>query len=238
MKKEGRSVIAVIPARGGSKGIPKKNIVPVAGKPLIAYTIETAKKSKLIQRIIVSTDSKEIADIAKKYGAEVPFMRPKEFAKDDTPDLPVFRHSIGWLEKNGEKPDIIVNLRPTTPLRTSEDIDNAVEIVIKEDCDSVRSFFKADRHPYWMYKIEGEKNGGKAKPFTGKDPIKHYPRRQLLPPLYNLNACVDVMTAKNIKKGSLYGKDMRAYIMPAERSLDIDDKKDLKMFEMMLRLKI
>lgn len=124
------NIIAIIPARGGSKGIPRKNIRLLHGKPLIAWTIETALSTSCLKRVIVSTDDEEIAEVAEKYGAEVPFLRPKKYAQDDTTDMPVYEHTLHWLEENERYiPDIVVWLRPTAPLRTSEDIKNAVNIL-------------------------------------------------------------------------------------------------------------
>lgn len=223
------NVIAIIPARGGSKGVYKKNIKYVKGKPLIAYTIDIAKKSELIDEIFVSTDDKEIAETSEKYGIEV-IPRPGDLAQDDTPDLPVFKHAILYLEKKGIETDLVVNLRPTAPLRTVEDIDSAIRIMFNTKADSVRSFCEVNEHPYWMFKIIN----GRIKPFIPEHTISLYPRRQLLPKLYILNGAVDIMRAKCIKNDSLYGKDIRAYIMPRTRSLDIDTEEDFKILEFLL----
>ena len=143
-----------------------------------------------------------------------------------------------WLEKNERyRADIVLNLRPTTPFKTAEDIDNAIRIALDTDCDAVRSFVKVEDHPYWMYWVKDDKSGNKAEPFIKDKSAKEYPRRQLLPPVYFLNGCVEVMTARNLKKGVLYGEDMRAYIMPAERSLDIDTPEDLEMFKIQLKIR-
>ena len=224
-----RKVIAIIPARGGSKGVYKKNIKLVKGKPLIAYTIEVAKKSKLINEIFVSTDDKKIAETANQYGVEV-IPRPEDLAQDDTPDLPVFKHAILYLEKKGIKTELIVNLRPTAPLRTVEDIDSAIKTMFNTKADSVRSFCEVNEHPYWMFKIVN----GRSIPFIPEHSISKYPRRQLLPKLYILNGAVDIMRAKCVKKDLLYGKDMRAYIMPRTRSIDLDTEEDFKILEFFL----
>ena len=224
-----RKVIAIIPARGGSKGVYKKNIKLVKGKPLIAYTIEVAKKSELINEIFVSTDDKEIAETCNKYGVEV-IPRPEDLAQDDTPDLPVFKHAILYLEKKGIETELVVNLRPTAPLRTVKDIDSAIKTMFNTKADSVRSFCDVNEHPYWMFKIIN----GRAIPFIPEHSISKYPRRQLLPILYILNGAVDVMRAKCIKKDSLYGKDTEAYIMPRARSIDLDTEEDFKILEFFL----
>jgi CMP-N,N'-diacetyllegionaminic acid synthase len=149
------TVFALVLARGGSKRIPKKNIKELAGKPLIAYSIEAGKKSKYIDRIITSTDDTEIAEVAERFGSEVPFMRPAELANDTATDFPVFLHALEWLEKNkGWKPDIIVQLRPTSPLRTPEQIDAAIELLASHpEADSVRTVAEPEQSPYKMYKI-------------------------------------------------------------------------------------
>jgi len=227
-------VVAVIPARGGSKGIPHKNIVNLAGKPLIAYSIDTAKKSEHIDRIIVSTDDGKIADVAKKYDVEI-IMRPADLAKDDTPDLPVFQHVINTLkEKEGNIPSIIVNLRPTCPLRNENDVDNAVKKMIETGCDSVRTTTLAKHHPYWMWKIED----GRLLPFIDGMDIQKYYQRQLLPDVYVITGGADVMTTKKIvEEDTLYGRDIRAVTMPPERSVDIDTMFDLKFAEAILKQK-
>ena len=229
------NVLAVIPARGGSKGIPYKNIVNLDGKPLIAHTIEVAKKSKYIDRVIVSTDDEKIADVCKKYDVEI-MMRPKDLAKDDTPDLPVFQHVIKTLkEKEGKTPDIIINLRPTCPLRTENDIDNAVKKMIETNCDSVRTVSKAKQHPFWIGKINDEL----WIPYIENIDRNKYFQRQLLPDAYFINGGVDVMKTSNIIENnnlysSLYGKDIRTVSMPFERSVDIDTMFDLKFAEFIL----
>ena len=133
-------VLGIIPARGGSKGIPGKNIRPLGGYPLIAYAIVAGRLSALVDRVIVSTDDEQIAAIARKWGAEVPFLRPARLARDETTDLPVFQHALGWLGENEDcRPDTIVQIRPTSPLRPRECVDAAVEMLIDDkDADSVR----------------------------------------------------------------------------------------------------
>ena len=227
-------IIAIIPARGGSKGLPRKNIFPLMGKPLIAYTIEVAKKSKYLSRIIVSTDDKEIATIAEKYGAEVPFLRPKEFAKDDTPDLPVFQHAIKWLEENENyKPHIIVNLRPTSPLRKAKDIDQAIKKLIDTKADSVRTLSNVGtNHPYWMKRLEGDKVFSFIE---GKTETEHY-QRQLLPLVYIINGCIDLSTYKVImKQNRMFGENMRAIVIDEIKALDVHSIFDIKLIELILK---
>lgn len=228
-------VLGVIPARGGSKSIPSKNIVPLCGRPLIYYIINTANKAKesgIIDRFIVSTDSKEIAEIAKKFGAEVPFLRPKEFAQDTSSDLDFMKHAYMEMKRLGFKADILVNLRPTSPFLKVDDIRNVIEILQKSKGTSVRSVSKLPHnyHPYWLKKVLGNK----AVPFLkGYDEKKYY-NRQLLPPLYRLNAAVDAVLAENVLKGDLYGEDMRVHIME-DKFLDLNDKMDLLIAELIIK---
>lgn len=225
------NVVAIIPARGGSKGIPKKNIIPLAGKPMISYSIETALKSKYIDKLFVSSDDNEILQIARENGAET-IKRPEELAQDNTPDLPVFQHAIKYLiEKQNYKPDIIINLRPTCPLRNVNDIDNSVKKMLDTDCDAVRTITESRNHPYWMGKLDGDR----LLPFMENINVEKYYQRQLLPPAYIINGGVDVMKVEVIlNQNRLYGNDIRAVFMPSERSVDIDDKFDLMFAEYIL----
>ena len=226
-------VVAIIPARGGSKGVPRKNIKLLAGKPLIAYTIETALDSKLLDRIIVSTDDSEIAEIARSYGAEVPFIRPKELAEDDVPDLPVFQHALRYLEKNENwQTEIVVNLRPTAPFRTSGHIDDAIRKLIETDADSVRTVCEVEHHPYWMKTLEGDK----AIPLIPGKTEDIFYQRQLLPPVYRLNGVVDVMRRKFImEENMLFGPDTRVLIIDKIKSFDINTPFDFLVAELIIR---
>ncbi len=230
--KDNKKILGIIPARGGSKGIPKKNIKMIAGKPLIAWTIEPALSAPCLDRVILSTDDEQILKIGREHGAETPFLRPAEIAQDDTTDMPVYEHTLNWLADNEQfYPDIIVWLRPTTPFRTSEDIEQAVEILIKKKPDWVRSVCEVDYHPYWMYKP----NGDMMEPFIDGIKIENYIRRQLLPPAFRLNGVVDVAWRSTIlEKKLLYSGVIAPYIMPLDRSIDIDTELDLKISEMMM----
>jgi len=232
VNKSKQKILAIIPARGGSKGIPGKNIKIIAGKPLLAWTIETALQSKSIQRVIVSTDNDTIGKIAKEYGAEVPFMRPKKYAQDSTSDMPVYLHTLNWLAENENYiPEIIVWLRPTSPLRTAEDIENAIKIMCNENPDWVRSVCKVEHHPYWMYEIIDNK----LKPVTKGINISDYLQRQLLPDVYRLNGAIDIVKATTIISDKLmYSGEMTPYIMPYDRSIDIDTILDFKLAEQLL----
>jgi len=227
------NILSIIPARGGSKRVAHKNIRTLAGKPLIAWTIETAISCQRLDRVIVSTDDEEIVDIARKYGAETPFVRPAELAQDDTPDLPVCKHTLSWLTRHENFcPDIVVWLRPTAPLRIIEDIDNAINLLFETDADCVRSVCPVEHHPYWMKRLEGNRFIPLIK---GVDESKYY-QRQLLPPVYRLNGAVDVFWRKTVlDKGFMYGGDMRGYVMPAERSVDLDSELDFALAELLLQ---
>ena len=229
-----KEILAIIPARGGSKGLPQKNILKLAGKPLVAHSIEVALESKYIKRVIVSTDDGGIAKIAEKYGAEI-ITRPSEISGDDTPDLPVFQHAIRELkEKQNYSPEIVVNLRPTCPLRSINDVNDAIKKMLQHDCDSVRSVKKVTQHPYWMFEvIKDDLNN-----FIKDIDFNRYYQRQLLPNLYIVNGAVDVMkTDIIINKNELYGKRIKCIIMPQERSIDIDTELDLKIAEIIKQKK-
>lgn len=232
MGKDSLKIISIIPARGGSRGVPKKNIRPLVGKPLIAYAIEPSLKSNLVQRTIVSTDSKEIADISKDYGVEV-IMRPAELAQDNTPDLPVFQHAINKLEKEENyHPDILVHLRCTCLFRIPNDIDNAVRKMINTKADGVRTVNLVTETPYWMDIIEGEDI---LKPFIPNG--RKYGRRQDLPKIYRTNGIVDVIRRDIImNKNNMHAEDnQRAVITETERSHEIDTLIDFFICEKLLR---
>jgi len=233
--KDNKKILAIIPARGGSKGVPKKNIKMLAGKPLIAWTIETALSVPCLDRVVLSTDDRKISETAKQYGADVPFLRPEKIALDDTLDMPVYEHALAWLKDNENfSPDIIVWLRPTAPLRIAQDINNALDILIKKEPDWVRSVCEVEHHPYWMYKL----NGGRMESFVDGIQIKNHMRRQLLPPAYRLNGAVEVAwRATILEKKLLYSGVIEAYIMPPDRSIDIDREIDFKLAETYMKLK-
>jgi len=229
------NIIAIIPARGGSKRIPQKNIRDLHGKPLIAWSIETALASS-IDRVIVSTDNSEIAEISSNYGAEVPFLRPPELAKDQSPDLPVCSHTLNFLEQTENYiSDAIVWLRPTSPLRTTQDIEECIQKQVTSNADCVRSVCNVSHHPYWMKSFKDDQ----LLPFLeGKDEQKYY-QSQLLPPVYRLNGAVDVIATKFIREQNLlYGGDMRGYLMPEMRSIDIDTELDLLIAEVLIKKRL
>lgn len=227
-------VLALIPARGGSKGVPGKNIKLLAGIPLIAHSITAAKKSRLVDRVIVSTDDPVIADIARSYGAEVPFLRPKEFAEDLTPDYPVFKHCLRWLEEHeGYRPDLVVHLRPTGPLRTPRHIDESLELIRRHpEADSVRSVHEPDKTPHKMWRPEGEY----MVPFLRDTGIpEHYNTpRQLLPKVYATNANIGVVRYETLmNKKSVIGDIVLPYVV-TEPQVDIDTAFDFELAEFIL----
>ena len=219
--KKNKKIIAIIPARGGSKSIPKKNIIDLGGFPLIAYSIVAAKMSKLISRVIVSTDSKEIAEISKKYGAEVPFLRPAEFATDTSGDFEVFKHAMDWMKQNeGYLPEYWVHLRPTTPLRDPELVDKGIEEILKQpEATSLRSGHELRESPHKCFMIE---NGF----FVGLFPEDKRPEyynlpRQSFPPVYQPDGYVDIWKTKIIMDtGMLHGPKILAFIAPGAGELD------------------
>lgn len=223
--------LAIIPARGGSKGLPRKNLLQLSGKPLIAHTIEAARAACSVQRIIVSTESPEIAEISRQYGAEVPFLRPRELAGDDTPTLPVLRHVLAELKATeGCTPEIIILLQPTSPLRRPEDIDSAMALLDRSGADSVVSVCAAEHHPAWMKRLDGDR----VLPFVEKGP--EYMRRQDMPPLYRLNGAIYISRYKILtEENRILGEDTRGFVMNAESSVDIDTLLDLKVAALIMQ---
>lgn len=231
-------ILGLILARGGSVRIPRKNIRKLGKYPLIYYTIQAAKKSKYINRVIVSTDDKEIASIAKNYGAEVPFYRPKEISKEDSTELEAFEHALNWLKENeGYIPDLIVKLFPTTPFRTAESIDKAIELMLANPkADSVRSVRQCSEHPYKMWTIEGNYLRSFV-PLEQKPREAHTLSYQVLPKVYIQNACIDVTKPSNIwEKKSVTGTKIIPFVMENEiESFDINTPLDLLLARMIFQ---
>jgi len=224
-----KKIIALIPARGGSKGLPRKNIALLNGKPLISYSIQSALNTNLVSRVIVSTEDAEIAETSRKYGAEV-MDRPRELAQDDTPTMSVVIWTLNQLEANGYFADAIVLLQPTTPLRTSHDIDAAAKLFFESDCESVVSICEMEHSPYWSFKVEN----GFISSLLGKEHLSI--RRQDLPKVYLPNGALFISSPKVLlRTKSFYTDRTMPYIMPSERSIDIDSEKDLLLAEIMLR---
>lgn len=223
-------IFAIIPARGGSKGVPKKNIKPLGGYPLIAFSVAAAKLCTEIERAIVSTDSPEIAEIAKSYGAEVPFLRPPELAQDDSPDIDFVRHVLEWLGTNeGSVPDFLVQLRPTTPLRDPALIDSAIRTIkANAEATSLRSAHELQEP---VQKMMGIRNGFLLGLFPD-DPRPEYYNlpRQAFPPSYHPNGYVDIIRTDLLRRSNnLHGPRILAFITPV--AVEVDRPEDFEYLE-------
>jgi CMP-N,N'-diacetyllegionaminic acid synthase len=227
-------VLGIIPARGGSKGVPRKNIKALVGKPLIAHSILAAQQAECLDRFIVSTDDEEIAEVARAYGAEVPFLRPKHLAQDDTPDLPVFQHALAWLwEQEGLRPDILVHLRPTYPLRTAQHICEVVQKMIETGADCVKSVRLAREHPHKMWELVD----GRLVPYlktefrlrVGPD----YPR-QKLERVYISCGLVDAVRTEVVENGSTTGTFVVPYLFDPRLAVDLDYAQDFLVAETLM----
>lgn len=225
-----KKILAIIPARGGSKGIPDKNIRNICGKPLISWTIEQAKNCEYIDKVLVSTDDEEIAEISRIYGVEVPFLRPKELAKDDSPTIDAILHSLNFLEEINYIPEIVVLLQPTSPLRLVKDINNSIEQFLEKKYDSIISVCNFDHSPYWSLRIDSDY----LNPAFGEDYFET--RRQDLPILYHPNGAIFISNPSNLKMfKSFLCEKAGAYIMPSERSFDIDNELDFLLVEFLMK---
>jgi CMP-N,N'-diacetyllegionaminic acid synthase len=227
---ENKKILAIIPARGGSKGIPRKNIKELNGKALIAYSIEAAKKSKFIDRLIVTTEDEEIAKVSKSFGAEVPFLRPVDLAQDDTPGIKPILHAVNWFNKEGSDFNYIMCLQCTSPFRKTEQIDEAIEKLASEGADSIVSVCESEVSPHWMKKIEN----GKMRDFLSDMPF--YSRRQDIPKVYRLNGAIYLAKTELLfKLNNWYTDDTIPYVMDRITSVDIDDIFDFKFAELLVK---
>lgn len=229
-------IIALIPARSGSKGVPKKNVKSLEGYPLIAYSIIAAKQSKEIDRVIVSTDSEEFAEIAKRYGAEVPFLRPKEFASDKSTDKDVILHLMDWLKENENiEPELIVHLRPTTPLRDPKLIDESIRSIKgSSEATALRSAHEMAESVHKVFEVEG----GFLLGLFPDDPRPEYYNlpRQTFPSSYSPNGYVDIIKPDFVRKNdSLHGPKMLAFITPL--SVEVDRLEDFEYLEYLIEKK-
>ncbi|GED67587.1 hypothetical protein BRE01_12890 [Brevibacillus reuszeri] len=226
---QNKSVLAIIPARGGSKGVPRKNLRNLSGKPLIAWTIEAAKKSSYIDRLVVSTDDEEIADVARQWGCEVPFFRPEELAQDNTPGIEPILHAMSVLHGY----DYVMLLQPTSPLRNTGDIDGCIEQCLSQKANACISVTLTDKSPYWMYHLSEEKC---IKPvLSSEQPVL---RRQDTPDVFVLNGAVYVARSSWLQKTrSFLHEETIGFAMPKERSLDIDSHYDFIVAEAILNEK-
>jgi CMP-N,N'-diacetyllegionaminic acid synthase len=229
------SVLALIPARAGSKGVPGKNTRALAGKPLLHYSCRCALESDRVTRTIVSTDCEQIAATARLGGAEVPFLRPAELARDDSPSHEVIVHAVEWLgHHEGAIPEFVVLLQPTAPLRRSSDVDAALARLQASDADSVVSVCPVESHfhPEWQFKVQGDS----LQTYSGIPVGNIPPRRQLLEPTYVRNGAIYAFrTDAFLAKQSIYGDRCLAFVMPRERSVNIDTLSDWNSAEIYLQ---
>lgn len=232
-----KKILGIIPARGGSKSIPRKNIKPFCGKPLIAWSIQALKESGVCDRVIVSTDDREIADTAARFGAEIPFIRPAELAEDTTPTLPVLQHAISWLKENEEyNPDYVLLLEPPSVSKRPFHMREAADLLLKTGADSVVSLAEVPGvfSPYWQLRV-GNKN--KIELFTGGTIKNIIRRRQDLPKSYYRNSAIYIFKTGCLfaQEPSLYGEDMRGYITDSKYAMDIDIPEDWVVAEMLFK---
>ncbi|MEX2459819.1 MAG: acylneuraminate cytidylyltransferase family protein [Paenibacillaceae bacterium] len=223
----GKTILALIPARGGSKGVIRKNIRNIAGKPLMAWTIEAAKKSKYIDRLVLSSEDAEIINVALKWGCEAPFVRPEYLALDETPGIEPVIHAINTLPRY----DYVVLLQPTSPLRSTADIDGCIEMCLSQSANACVSVTEPDKSPYWMYTLDDQ---NMMKPLLNKD--QGITRRQDLPLIVALNGAIYI--AKSdwlLNKKSFVSHETIAYLMPKNRSIDVDTELDLLLIEFILK---
>ena len=223
-----QKVLAIIPARGGSKSIPRKNIRLFAGHPLVAYSIAAGLQADLVQRVIVSTDDEEIAAVARQYGAETPFLRPIEFAQDQSLDFPVFTHALDWLKENeGYQPDIVVQLRPTSPVRPVGCVDQAVQLLLDHPAaDSVRGVVPSGQNPHKMWQIASD---GRMQPLLELPgiPEPYNAPRQVLPPTFWQTGHIDAIRVSTItQKHSLSGEVIWPLMIEPRYTVDIDTLND------------
>jgi CMP-N-acetylneuraminic acid synthetase len=221
-------VLGIVPARGGSKGIPGKNVRPLGGKPLLVHTAEAALAARRLSRVVLTTDDEKIAEVGRACGLEVPFLRPAELAMDDTPTLPVLQHAVTELERAGDRFDAVCLLQPTSPFRRAGDIDGCIELLETADLDAVVSVLPVppEHNPHWVYFRDGE---GLLRLATGEDqPI---PRRQELPPAFHRDGSVYVTRRDVLMEGnSLYGKRLGGFLADS-RSVNLDTPADWERVE-------
>jgi CMP-N-acetylneuraminic acid synthetase len=222
-------ILGVVTARGGSKGIPGKNLKLLAGKPLITYTLEAAAASRVFDRVILSTDDRSIADVARGQGCEVPFRRPAELARDETPHLPVMQHAIAWLrDREAYQPDAVMILQPTSPLRRPEDIRDAAQMLRDSNADSVLTVSEVSRHMHPMRMLRVADDGSATLFVTGEPVRCRINRRQELPGAWVMNGAIYAFRTAVLfaDEPSLYGDRTMALKMPAPFGISIDEPED------------
>lgn len=230
-------VLGVITARAGSKGLPGKNVKLLAGKPLLAYTIEAARASGALDALILSTEDEQIADVGRQLGCDVPFIRPRALAQDDTPHLPVIQHAVRWMAERAKYScDAVMTLQPTSPLRQAEDIRAAADLLERSGADSVVSASEVPAHVHPMRALRVDDTGAAVLFVTGKAVRHRINRRQDLPPAWVMNGAIYVCRTRVLfaAEPSLYGDRVMAYRMPADRGLSIDDARDFAEAERVL----
>ena len=227
----GKRILAIIPARGGSKGLPGKNIRELAGKPLIAWSIEAARQSRFVDEVIVSTDCEKTAQIAKLWGGHVPFIRPAELATDSAKGIDVILHALSWRQTIAPPVDLVLLLQPTSPLRTAEDIDLAVDLFSTRQAKVIVSVCPVDHHPWWSNTLPEDNS---MRDFLRPEAVNT--NRQELPAFYRLNGAIYLADVAFLQETqSFMTSETYASVMPAERSVDIDTLLDFRMAEFMLR---
>jgi len=232
-------VLGIITARGGSKSIPRKNVKELGGKPLIAYTVEAAKESEIFDRIILSTDDKEIAEVGKKYGAEIPFMRPEGLAEDSTPTMPVLKHAVTWMKENKNyHPDFVAILQPTAPFRQPRHLKEAFALLKKNNADSVISVAQIPGHsnPMWALRLDDQ---GLASLLVSGDLVrKRIPRRQDLPTAYTNSGHLYIFKTDLLfaPEPNFYGDKVAAYVVEDKYCINIDGPEDWERAEKAIRL--
>ncbi len=231
------AVVVIVPARGGSKGLPRKNARLLAGQPLVGHAVRAGREALLVDRVLCSTDDEPIAELARAAGAEVPFLRPAELAQDTTEDWPVFAHALDWLAVHERwQPSIVVNLRPSTPLRRPGLVDDAIRLLVEQDVDSVKSVCVARQHPHKMWLLQ---EGGCMEPYL-KTPFRlargpDVPRAEL-EPIYWQTGHVDVTWRGTIEEQrTLIGRRVAGLVVAPETSIDIDGPFELELAELVLR---
>lgn len=224
------TVLALVPARGGSKGVPRKAVRPMAGRPMIAWTIAAARAAGRLDRVVVTTEDAEIASTAREWGADVPFIRPAELAGDDTPGILPVEQALDWLQREqGYTPDWVMLLQPTSPLRTGEDIDAAVALAEVRDADAVISVTEAAHHPWWTRRVTEE---GQIEDW---DWAGEAARRQDLPPAFGLNGAIYLARRELLlEHRTWYLPRTFAHVMPPERSFDVDTPLDFRVCDLLL----
>jgi len=224
----GKRIVAVIAARGGSKGLPRKNVLPLAGRPLIAWSVMAAQGSALIDRTIVSTDDEEIAEAARAAGGEVPFLRPADLATDSASIIDAMLHAVDTL---GETPDYVVLLQATSPLRLASDIDDCIRLCLDNDAPAAATITPAAKSPYWMFLRDDD---GRVRPVIERETVGD--QRQSLPPAFAANGAVYVARTDWLRRERTFWRPGQTlgHVMPAERSVDIDSLLDFRLAQLLM----